>query len=133
MAVVLDACAMIAYLRNEAGADVVDAALADDSQTCLAHAINVCEVYYDFLRVSDQTTAKAAVDDLLQAGLVIREDLDRALWQDIGHYKVQYRLSLADCVALALAQRLQASLVTSDHHEFDPLAAAGICSFTFIR
>jgi hypothetical protein len=42
-------------------------------------------------------------------------------------------VSLADCFAMALANRVQAELVTSDHHEFDPIAQNGICSIQFIR
>jgi hypothetical protein len=35
--------------------------------------------------------------------------------------------------AVAFALREDGTLVTSDHHEFDPIAAAGICPFQFIR
>ena len=44
MIYVLDACAMLAYLRNETGADVVENALLDANSQCVAHAINLCEV-----------------------------------------------------------------------------------------
>ena len=44
MTFVLDACAIIAYLRDEEGADVVESALLGDD-ACVAHAVNVCEVY----------------------------------------------------------------------------------------
>lgn len=50
MANVLDACAMIAYLRDEPGADRVEALLLDKNNLCVAHAVNVCEVFYDFIR-----------------------------------------------------------------------------------
>jgi PIN domain nuclease of toxin-antitoxin system len=43
MTFVLDACAIIAYLRDEEGADVVESALLGDN-ACVAHAVNVCEV-----------------------------------------------------------------------------------------
>ena len=52
MTYILDACAMIAYLRGEAGADVVSAILIDSTHEPLAHALNLCEVYYDFYRAS---------------------------------------------------------------------------------
>lgn len=47
MTVILDACALIAFLRDEAGADIVEAALIHES--CVIHAINMCEVYKDCL------------------------------------------------------------------------------------
>jgi len=34
---------------------------------------------------------------------------------------------------LAFALRENATVVTSDHHEFDPIAATGICPVLFIR
>ena len=40
-----DACALIAYLRKEPGAEVVPAVLTDASNTCLIHAVNLCEVF----------------------------------------------------------------------------------------
>ena len=40
---VLDACAMIAYLRNEAGADIVERLLNDPLIVCYAHSINLLE------------------------------------------------------------------------------------------
>ena len=45
MLYVLDACALIAYLRAEAGASVVGDALADSANTCFAHGVNLCEVF----------------------------------------------------------------------------------------
>ncbi len=46
MIYVLDACAMIAYLNDEPGADVVEAAMIDPMNQCYAHAVNLCEVFY---------------------------------------------------------------------------------------
>ena len=48
---ILDSCAMIAYLRREIGADVVQNIIVNSASVCFAHAINLCEVYYDFWRV----------------------------------------------------------------------------------
>jgi PIN domain nuclease of toxin-antitoxin system len=47
MTVVLDACAIIAFLRDEEGPEVVESALLEDA--CVAHTINLCEVYKDCL------------------------------------------------------------------------------------
>jgi len=134
MTAVLDACAMIAYLRGESGADKVDALLLDKNNTCLAHAVNLCEVYYDFMRAADENSAHTAIADLKSVGLMAREDMDSAFWQEAGKYKATIKkVSLADCFAMALTNRMQADLYTSDHHEFDPIAASGVCSVKFIR
>ncbi len=134
MANVLDACAMIAYLRGEPGADMVEALLLDKNTSCMAHAMNLCEVYYDFIRTADENTARTAIADLESKGLITREDMDSQFWQEAGKYKATIKkVSLADCFAMTLANRLQADLYTSDHHEFDPIAASGVCSVKFIR
>jgi len=125
---------MIAYLRDEPGGDQVESYLSDKNNPCMAHAINLCEVYYDFLRAKDENTAQAAIADLTAMGLIGRDDMDARLWQEAGKYKAMIKkISLADCFAMALANRLQAELVTSDHHEFDPIAQSGICAINFIR
>jgi PIN domain nuclease of toxin-antitoxin system len=66
---VLDACAMIAYLRGEAGANVVADLLSDVSQPCFAHTVNLCEVFYDFVRETNVKTARSAVRDLKSVGI----------------------------------------------------------------
>jgi len=64
----------------------------------------------------------------------LRDDMDSQFWQEAGKYKATIKkVSLADCFAMALSNRVKADLYTSDHHEFDPIAASGICSVKFIR
>ncbi len=134
MTYVLDACAMIALLRDEPGADVVEACLRDVDSACFAHSINLCELYYDFFRAGGESEALQAVDDMKAAGVIERNDFDQPFWQDAGKIKaVHRRVSLADCIALSLARRLSGSLLTSDHHEFDSIASLGICNIVFFR
>ncbi|HEV2735983.1 MAG TPA: type II toxin-antitoxin system VapC family toxin [Longimicrobiaceae bacterium] len=130
---VLDACAMLAYLNGETGSDVVEALLVDSAEACYAHSVNLCEVYYDFLRRSDERIAREAVSDLIANGLVERRDLSRHFWQTVGAHKARGRISLADCFCIALAQRLSADLVTSDRREFEPLVPLGMVAVRFIR
>jgi PIN domain nuclease of toxin-antitoxin system len=103
---VLDACTLIAFLRREQGADLVRSLLRDRNNVCQIHAINLCEVYYDIIRVADEATAQAAVADTHSIGLIVREDMDPLFWQAAGKLKAQRRLSLADCFAVALADRV---------------------------
>jgi PIN domain nuclease of toxin-antitoxin system len=134
MIYVLDACAMIAFLRNEVGADVVEQAMLEVNSQCMAHSINMCEVFYNVHRDSGETVAIDATDDLRAVGVIERNDSDQTFWQEVGKLKaVQKKVSLADCCAIALTNRVGGTLLTSDHHELDPIAAAGICSITFIR
>lgn len=80
----IDGCAILAFLRGEPGDSMVAGLLADDDNLCQAHAVNLCEVYYDTLRVAtayDPATGEAQaredVAKVLAAGVRVREDLDR--------------------------------------------------------
>jgi len=132
--IVFDACALIAILENEPGADVVAELLEETANRCLIHAVSACEVYYDLLRRGTIDEAGALVALLTEYDLDLIETLPSDLWSIAGKLKAEWRrVSLADCFALALAIREGGTLVTSDHHELDPIAAAGACPIRFIR
>lgn len=135
MIYVLDACAMIALVNGEEGSEVVDEVLTDRANTCYAHALNLCEVYYDVIRRSrsSEDVVLSVVDDILAAGVVERQDMGRSFWRVVGRHKARGRISLADCVCLALAAEVGGTLLTSDHGEFDPVASLSICPIRFIR
>lgn len=134
MIYVLDACAMLAFLGGESGADVVENALLEAGSRCVAHSINLCEVFYVVCRKGGETAAREAVADFRAAGVAEHSDFDEAFWLEVGRLKaVQIKVSLADCCAIVLTNRVGGTLLTSDHHELDPVAAAGICNITFIR
>lgn len=132
MTYILDACAMIAFVRDEPGAEIVGSILTNEQ--CIVHALNMCELYYDFFRAANQQTAKNVVSDLISLGLTIREDMDQEFWQEVGKFKAEIkRISLADCCSIALPKRTNGKIVTSDHHEFDPISKKDICEILFIR
>jgi len=131
--VILDACAVIAYLRDEEGADVVESALI--AEECFIHAINMCEVYKDCLsRGENRIEADQLVEALYSTGLVVREDMDATLWKEAAEFKATIRrISYADCIALSITNRLSGILYSSDRHELEPVAENGICQIRFIR
>ena len=133
MTYVLDACAMIALLLQEMGEQVVWSHLLEKDAACFAHSLNLCEVFYHFYRDSGAEAAAGAISDLKMLGVVERNDLDEPFWREVGTLKGTYRASLADCCAIALAKRVKGPLLTSDHHEFDPLAKLGVCPIQLIR
>jgi PIN domain nuclease of toxin-antitoxin system len=131
---IMDASAITAYLRGEAGDDAVEEILLDSDNVNSMHAVNMCEVYYDTLRASGQAAADQAVADVTAAGVQLRDDMDPAFWQLVGQLKVSPgRMSLADCFGLALSIRLGGAFVTADHHEFDVIAALGTYNIQFVR
>jgi PIN domain nuclease of toxin-antitoxin system len=131
---VFDACAVLAFLQQEEGAEVVASLLENVESRRLIHAVNACEVYYDIYRRSGEAAASQVQRILEKSGLEIDSSLSSDLWQTAGNLKAVWRqISLADCFALALTVRQQGTLVTSDHHEMDRFAVAKLCPIRFIR
>jgi PIN domain nuclease of toxin-antitoxin system len=134
MIYVLDASAMIAFLRQETGGEVVRLILADETNACYIHALNLCEVFYEFHRGAGEADAQRALQNVFSAGVLPRGDMDVEIWQEAGRFKSLFRrVSLADCFCLALSRRLGAELLTSDHHEMDALIPLNLCPIQFIR
>lgn len=130
---VLDASALIAFLQGEPGSDVVEDVLTDAGKQKVAHAVNLCEMYYHFLRQNDEATAESAVATIMGLKVAIREDMDGVFWRKVGKLKRAHTLSLGDCLCIALAMRLSGEIVTSDHHEMNALVPLGLCPILFIR
>ena len=126
----MDANSLLASVRGEPGGHVAEALLADLLADCIAHSVNLCEVFYDGIRRSDLSSAQQVIEDLMILGLTQRSDMDIAFWQLVGQLKVNPgKISLADCFALALAIRTGGTLVTSDHHEMDAIVPLGCARY----
>lgn len=130
---VLDACALIAYLRDEEGGDKLRRMLKEPDKRFLMHAVNVGEVYYDSLRVSGQEKAQELFDDLARLPINVIWMIDAPVLKLVGKYKTSYRMSYADTFVLALAEKEAATVISTDHHEFDQVAQAGVLSFYWLR
>ncbi len=129
----LDACALIALLNDEPGAEKVESLLYGDTLVLMS-AVNVLEVAYDAVR----RTSKASAAELL-LNLVQKSDIT-VLWSlnenellAASRWKARGRLSLADAIALGIAECRSLRLVSADHHEFDPLVAMGLVTIEWIR
>ena len=113
---------------------VVAEALRDPRIDTHAHVLNLCEVFYDLHRRGGEPAATEAMADLEGLGVEVHEESPSTLWQSAARIKaIHRRVSLADCFAIALAQSLGGTVLTTDHHEFDAIAAAGVCVVEFIR
>lgn len=130
---VLDACALIAYLRDEPGADHISDIFDNMQHTVLIHAITLGEVYYDTHRFSGVDNAQQVLKDILSLPVTVIRELSDALLTDAGNFKASNRISYADSFVLALAQQKNAVIVTSDHHEFEPIDENTSISFLWIR
>lgn len=131
--IVLDACALIAFLNDEPGAEIVTAIL-EDSPSIEMSAVNLLEIAYDAVRRSGSSHSINEILEVVnQLPIKIHWKIDNEVFHHAAVLKSSYRISLADAVALALAKSLDAPVASSDHHEFDPLEANGTSRFIWIR
>jgi PIN domain nuclease of toxin-antitoxin system len=134
MNIILDACAVIAFFRNEKGADIVRKIITDESNYTMIHVVNLCEIYYDFYRDIGEAEAEKIIKELDDINVKTRFDLTANFWRQVSKYKATIkRISLADCFALTLANQEKGILVTSDRKEFEPIIHLNICEIQFIR
>ena len=93
---VLDACAILAYLRNEPGGAIVKQLLDDPAVTCFMHSINLCEVYYQAIRASGETIADQQIADMFAVGVIDQCDMDEPFWKRVGELKSRGGIALPD-------------------------------------
>jgi predicted nucleic acid-binding protein len=120
--VVLDSHALVAYFRDEPGAETVESLLslaAAAERNLHMTEVNYAEVKYTLIR-KDGPDAWLACARLL-AGLPVEfHPADRRLSDLAAGFKARFKMSLADAFAVALAKEKKAELVTGDP-EFKPL------------
>ena len=113
---VLDSFAMLALLQLEAGADQVAALLREAEQETsrvLMSLISLGEVAYIIERRWGETRLRNFLAYANDAPIEIAPvDQDRVF--AAAHIKVHYSISYADAFAVALAQELEATVVTGD-------------------
>lgn len=137
--IVLDSSAMIALLQEEPGSEIVAALLRDEEREIevVAHAINLCKVYYDVARDYSLEEAETAIQSLLDDGIRERNDMDNAFWRDVAFLihtqrSAGHKLALGDACGLALTRRVGGEFYTSDRTELQHINAA-LCPVTLIR
>ena len=96
------------------------------------HAVNLCEVDDDFLRVTNEAEAEKMVDNVDLLSIDVRRDMDDEFSKQVARIKSNGRISIADCVALTLTRTLDALLLTSDHHKTDLYSRVTKC-FIFLE
>ena len=133
---VLDSCALIAFMRKENGsqrvADIFEKALEKECIIYI-HKATVAVVYYDTLRTSNMNEAENMIKDLSLLPILFSNNLTKFFIRQIGYFKVNYKVSFADCFVLALSRIKKAKVISSDHHEFDAVEKSKIVSFFWIR
>ena len=129
-AYVLDSYAILAVTRRELPADRVLQLMAESRHQHWMSVINLGEVYY-------RTVREATIEDAVNVLAWLRQMPIQLMEVDIGmaiaaaELKAAYPLSYADCFAAALAQRIDAKVITGDF-EFEQLERAGIVEIEWL-
>ena len=113
---VLDSFALIAYFRDEAGAEAVESLLvAAGKKDAPLHMtdVNYAEVKYSIVK-KDGAEAWAEAAKILQGLPIDFHSTNRALADTAADFKARFKISLADAFAAALAKEKKADLVTGD-------------------
>ena len=118
----LDSFALIAYFRDEPGAEAIEQLLVSaskkDSPLHMSD-VNYVEVKYSIVK-KDGAAAWAKAAKVMEGLPIDFHSTTRALADTAADFKVRFKLSLADAFAAALAREKKAELVTGDP-EFKPL------------
>jgi predicted nucleic acid-binding protein len=133
---IFDACALLAYLKNEGGADVVDELLAqveNGEASGFCSIINLLEVYYDRLKTKDTDEIQKFLDFLDAAPIEILWAVSAPVFQEAGRLKASYKISLADSILLATGLCTGSIVITSDHHEMGIVEQSEDIQFLWTR
>ena len=113
---VLDSFALIAYFRDEAGADKVEALLhkaTSGHETLHMTEVNYAEVQYIIIRRNGLAGWEMVADRLVALPISFHP-VTRELADIAARFKASHPISLADAFAAALAKIRDAMLVTGD-------------------
>ncbi|MCL2765575.1 MAG: PIN domain-containing protein [Treponema sp.] len=123
---VLDACALIAFLDDEEGADIIedllDKSAAGDVSVYMS-IVNLLEVYYAELQAKGSAIAQIVLDMVNNYSIKIVNTISEQIFKEAARLKTTFKMSLGDCIGIATAIELSGQFVTSDHHEINPVAA----------
>jgi predicted nucleic acid-binding protein len=133
----LDACAVIALLDNEKGADVVSGLLdsAKRGEISLSmNAANLIEVYYDRIRSVGTGEADNTIRKIYESfPISIIEGNNPAIVREAAYFKATGKMSFADAILVATARCIGATVVTCDHVELEPVERQTQIPFLWIR
>lgn len=112
----MDSYAMIAFFENEFGAEkvalILKSLMARKAKAYMS-VINWGEIYYNTLREQGIEIAEKVIELLKQYPIEL-VDADQKLTYEAAKLKGRHKIAYADCFAAALAQKLNAAVVTGD-------------------
>jgi predicted nucleic acid-binding protein len=137
MIYVLDACALIAWIKNEAGADIVNDLInkAEERKIDLfINIVNLVEVHYGFMKDLGEDKAREIMQTVRDTAIKIIDTIDDTIFEEVARLKSTLKdFSLADAFGLATASVYGGSFVTCDHHELGKFEGHVKIPFRWIR
>jgi PIN domain nuclease of toxin-antitoxin system len=123
---VLDACALLALIRQEAGADeiqnLLDSATRNEIRVYMS-IVNLIEVGYDLARAKTPAEMEAVWTRIFRLPITFIRTISPETFHEAVRFKAAYKVSLGDVFGLAEAKRLGGRFVTADHHELEQIGA----------
>ena len=133
---VLDACALLAFVYKEPGADIVKSVLDrtdDGNAEVYMNKLNLFEVYYNIMRDEGLNHATVFYNMISKLPIIVINGFSDEVFYEAACLKAKYKMSLADSIALGEASVMGATILTSDHHEFDEVESNEEITFLWIR
>ena len=124
MIYVLDACALLSYLNDEPGSDIVEDLLkkaANGEHTIYINIVNLIEVHYANIRSLGTNKAIEILKNILATSIQVVADVSETIFQESARLKATYKCSLADAIGLATAIELSGHFISSDHRELEEI------------
>jgi PIN domain nuclease of toxin-antitoxin system len=129
---VLDACAVLALIKEEQGINIARSAIESDAETFL-HSVTFLEIYYNLMKEFGTDSANLFYKNISQTNITIIYEITEDVIKNAGYFKSKYKISLGDSFVLATAKLHNAKIISSDHHEFDAIEKIEDIGFLWIR
>ena len=130
---VFDSSALIAFFNDEKGAEKVEKILLQKNNYSLISIINVFEICYDAARRSCYDDGIQMFEEIKQLPIKIIFEITQNVMEKAVYFKTNFKVSVADSIALGLTKENEACIITSDHHEFDCIDEAKETKFFWFR
>jgi predicted nucleic acid-binding protein len=123
MIYVLDACALVAFLKKEEGVEkVLDILQETENGTTFVYMsiMNLIEVHYGFVCSLGKKRAAEILDQIHDLPIQIVDTINSPVFDEAVRLKSSYSISLADAIGLATAINLKGTFVSSDGELVEP-------------
>jgi PIN domain nuclease of toxin-antitoxin system len=130
----LDACALIAIFKMDAGYEKVYSILKKSSNgeaDVYMNKLNLFEVHYGFTKSDGIQYADNLVEKAKEFCIKVIDNISDEVMREASRLKTKHSMSLGDAILVGQASVLKASIVTADHGDFDKVEANENISFTW--